>query len=49
MVALDPALGGGFVSEWQARGVQQTIENGEIGEESVSEDAVEIELPGSSA
>ena len=44
MVAFDPAFGGGFVGERQARGMQQTVEDGKVGEEAVGEDAVEIEL-----
>ncbi len=44
VVALDQALGGGVVADRQAGGVQQPVEDGEVGEEAVGEDAVEVEL-----
>ena len=44
MVALDQALRRGVVGQRQAGDVEQTIEDGKVGEETVVEDAVEVEL-----
>ena len=44
MVALDQAFSRGVVCQRQAGGVEQTIEDGKVGEETVGEDAVEVEL-----
>ena len=44
MVALDQALRRSVVCQRQAGGVKQTIEDGEVGKETVGEDTVEVEL-----
>ena len=44
MIALDQALRRGVVCQRQAGGVKQTIEDSKVGEETVGEDTVEVEL-----
>src|SRR6202034_692151 len=44
MINLDPTLFGSIVGQRQARGVKQAVEESEIGEEAVREDAVEVEF-----
>ena len=44
MVDFDGGLGDGVLSDGQAGGVEEAVEEGEVGEEFLSEDAFEVEL-----
>ena len=44
MIALDPAFLAGLIGKREASCVKQSVENGEVGIETVGEDAVKIEL-----
>ncbi len=44
VIALDQAFGGRSLVGRQASGVQQPVEDGEVGKETVGEDAVQVEL-----
>jgi len=44
VVALDQAFRRGVCGDGQSRGVEKAVEDGEVGEEPVVEDAVEVEL-----
>lgn len=44
VIAFDQAFGGGVAGAGESRGVENAVDNGEVGEESIGEDAFKVEF-----